>query len=107
MKEEEGGAAFEITLKLANTGAREGTETVQLYLQDVTASLVRPVKELKDYMKVTLRAGEEKTVRFRLPKADMGFYDNSGKYLLEDGLFKIFAGGSSRDCMEAEIMVKF
>ena len=38
---------------------------------------------------------------------DMGFYDNSGKYLLEDGLFKIFAGGSSRDCLEEEIMVKF
>ena len=107
VKEEEGGGAFEITLRLANTGAREGTETVQLYLQDKAASLVRPVKELKDYMKVTLKAGEEKTVRFRLSKKDMGFYDNSGKYLLEDGLFKIFAGGSSRDCLEEEIMVKF
>jgi beta-glucosidase len=107
VKEEEGGGALEICLQLANTGEREGTETVQLYLQDRAASLVRPVKELKDYAKVTLKAGEKKTVRFRLPKEDMGFYDNSGNYLLEDGLFKICAGGSSRDCLEEEIMVKF
>ncbi|MBO6041373.1 MAG: fibronectin type III-like domain-contianing protein, partial [Oscillospiraceae bacterium] len=67
----------------------------------------RPVKELKDYQRVTLEPGEEKILSFRLAKKDMGFYDNSGKYLLEDGLFRIFVGGSSRDCLLQEIRVAF
>ena len=98
---------LEISVKVANTGEREGTETVQLYMQDVTASLVRPVKELKDYRKITLAAGAQETVGFTLPKQDMGFYDNDAQYVLEDGLFRIYAGGNSRDCLEAEICVAF
>ena len=92
---------------LKNTGKREGTEVAQLYMQDVAASLVRPVKELKDYARVTLKPGEEKEVRFSLHKKDMGFYDNEGKYRLEDGLFRIFVGGSSRDCLMREVELKF
>ncbi len=99
--------SLEITVKVANTGSREGTEIVQIYLQDVTASLVRPVKELKDYARVTLEAGEEKTVRFSLPKQDMGFYGNNAEYLLEDGLFRVYAGGNSRDCLAEEVRVSF
>ena len=98
---------LEISVKVANTGDREGTETVPLYMQDVTASLVRPVKELKDYARVTLPAGAEETVCFRLPKQDMGFYNNDAEYVLEDGLFRIYAGGNSRDCLETEIRIAF
>ena len=98
---------LEVSVKVANTGDREGTETVQLYMQDVTASLVRPVKELKDYRKITLPAGAEETVNFCLPKQDMGFFNNDAEYVLEDGLFRIYAGGNSRDCLEAEIRVAF
>ncbi len=98
---------LEISVKVANTGEREGTETVQLYMQDVTASLVRPVKELKDYRKITLAAGAQETVQFTLPKQDMGFFNNDAQYVLEDGLFRIFAGGNSRDCLEAEICIAF
>ena len=98
---------LEISVKVANTGDREGTETVQLYMQDVTASLVRPVKELKDYARVTLSAGAEETVCFRLPKQDMGFFNNDAEYVLEDGLFRIYAGGNSRDCLEAEVRIAF
>ena len=96
-----------ICVKVSNTGEREGAETVQLYMQDVTASLVRPVKELKDYRKITLPAGAEETVCFRLPKQDMGFFNNDAEYVLEDGLFRIYAGGNSRDCLETEIRVTF
>ena len=98
---------LEICVKVANTGEREGTETVQLYMQDVTASLVRPVKELKDYRKITLGAGAQETVCFRLPKQDMGFFNNDAEYVLEDGLFRIYAGGNSRDCLETEIRIAF
>ena len=54
-----------------------------------------------------LEAGEEKEVSFVLYKKDMGFYDNAGKYRLEDGLFRICAGGNSRDLLEEEITVRF
>ena len=76
-------------------------------MQDVAASLVRPVKELKGYQRVPLEPGEKKEVTFELAKKDMGFYDNLGKYVLENGLFRIYAGGSSQDTMSAEINVEF
>ena len=103
----ESGDALEITVRLKNTGAREGTEVAQLYMQDVSASLVRPVKELKDYRRVRLGPGEAEEVRFTLPKKDMGFYDNEGKYRLEDGLFRLYVGGNSRSCLMQEIRIAF
>ena len=103
----ESGDALEITVRLKNTGEREGTEVAQLYMQDVSASLVRPVKELKDYRRVRLGPGEVEEVRFTLPKKDMGFYDNEGKYRLEDGLFRLYVGGSSRSCLMQEIRIAF
>ena len=98
---------LEICVKVSNTGERAGVEVAQLYMQDVAASLVRPVKELKGYKRVELASGEEKEVTFILDKKDMGFYDNTGKYRLEDGLFRIFAGTNSVDALAAEITVRF
>ena len=103
----EAGDSLEVAVSLKNTGERKGTEVVQLYVQDVSASLVRPVKELKDYRRVSLAPGEEQEIRFTLPKTALGFYDNEGHYRLESGLFRIFAGGSSRDTLEAEIRLLF
>ncbi len=105
VKEE--GDALEIDVTVKNAGGRDGRETVQLYMQDVTASLVRPVKELKAFRKAELKAGESKSIHFTLPKKDMGFYDNEKVYRLEDGLFRIYAGGNSRDCLMEEIRVAF
>jgi len=99
--------SLRIRVKVTNTGAAAGRETVQLYMQDVTASLVRPVKELKACRKVALDAGQSQEVEFLLPKKDMGFYNNEGSYCLEDGLFRIYAGGSSEDCLMQEVNVKF
>lgn len=99
--------SLRIRVKVTNTGAAAGRETVQLYMQDVTASLVRPVKELKGFRKVALEAGQSQEVEFLLPKKDMGFYNNEGSYCLEDGLFRIYAGGSSEDCLMQEVNVKF
>lgn len=101
------GGELKITVDVSNTGDRDGCETVQLYMQDVTASLVRPVKELKDFRKLYICPNETKTVEMRLKKENMGFYDNEGKYVLEDGLFRIYAGGNSRDCLCAEVRVSF
>ncbi|MBP3878305.1 MAG: glycoside hydrolase family 3 C-terminal domain-containing protein [Lachnospiraceae bacterium] len=107
LRVEEKEDCLEIRVKVTNTGSRDGVEVAQLYMQDVTASLVRPVRELKGYERVHLSAGETKEVLFALPKKEMGFWDNEGKYRLEDGLFRIYAGGNSRDLLQAEITVKF
>ena len=61
------------TVTVTNTGSRSGTETVQLYMQDVTVSLVRPVKKLKQYAKLLIPAGETVSVSLVVPKAEMGF----------------------------------
>ena len=107
LRVEETSDALEISVSLKNTGERAGTEVAQLYIQDVAASLVRPVKELKDYQRLTLAPGEEREVRFTLPKAAMGFYDNDGKYRLESGLFRVFVGGSSRETLQHELRITF
>lgn len=107
LKVEEDGDVLHISVDVKNTGDRTGEETVQMYMQDVTASLVRPVKELKGFCKAELAPGETKTVTLELKKENMGFYDNQGRYVKEDGKFRIYAGGNSRDCLCCEINVVF
>ena len=99
--------ALHIMVDVSNTGDRAGVETVQLYMQDVTAGIVRPVKELKGFAKAALEPGEKKTVSLTLDKKDMGFYTDSGEYVLEDGKFRIYVGGNSRDCLTREVWLKF
>ncbi|HUX98002.1 MAG TPA: glycoside hydrolase family 3 C-terminal domain-containing protein [Candidatus Deferrimicrobium sp.] len=87
-----------ITLDIINTGDRRGAEVIQLYVQDVKASVERPLKELKGFAKVSLAPGEKKSVRFTLSKHDLSFYDETKKsWIAEKGLFKIHIGSSSRD----------
>lgn len=107
MKVTEGNDELQVTVDVTNTGAVAGTETVQLYMQDVTGSIVRPVKELKGFIKLELKVGEIKKAMFTLKKQDMGFYDNDSNYLLEDGLFRIYVGGNSRECLCEEIRITF
>lgn len=107
MNVEETAEKLDISVTVKNTGDLKGTETVQLYMQDVTASIVRPIKELKGFKKVTLEAGEETRVTISLDKNQMGFYDDDVVYHLEDGRFKLYIGGNSRDCLETEVNLKF
>ena len=103
----DGGDALMIHVCVENAGKVSGTETVQLYMQDVTATLVRPVKELKGFAKVSLEPGQKACVELTLKKSQMGFYDDDMNYRLEDGKFNIYVGGNSRDCLKQEIRVEF
>ena len=102
---EDAGDELNICFNLKNTGDREGVEVAQLYMQDVTASIVRPVRELKGFRRVALAAGEEQKMRFALAKNQLGFYDNNGIYRVESGLFRIFVGGDSTAQLSAEIRI--
>ncbi|MBI5370668.1 MAG: beta-glucosidase BglX [Sphingobacteriales bacterium] len=80
---------------VSNTGKYDGQEVVQLYIRDVVGSVTRPVKELKGFQKISLKAGESKTVTFTITPEDLKFYNYDLKYDWEGGEFQIMIGGSS------------
>lgn len=84
-----------VTVNVKNVGNCSGIETVQLYIQDVTASVARPVKELKGYQKVSLAPGESATVSFDITVKELKFHTFCGKYDAEKGKFKVFVGNHS------------
>ena len=91
-----------VSVDITNSGNYDGKEVAQLYIQDVAASLARPVKELKGFELIALKKGETKTVTFTLTEKELGFYDNDGKYLVEAGTFKLMVGGSSDKGLEGQ-----
>lgn len=93
-------------VKVKNTGACAGEEVVQLYIRDVTASLARPVKELKGFVKVLLEPGEEQEAAFELPIKELGFYDRSCRYVVEPGEFRLMVGPNSAEGLERAFYVK-
>jgi beta-glucosidase len=88
---------------VTNTGKYDGTEVVQLYIRDMVGSVVRPVKELKGFQKIILKAGESKTVSFTITIEDLKFYNNDLKYDWESGEFEIMIGTSSKDVKTAKL----
>jgi beta-glucosidase len=98
--------SLQVSARVKNAGTRDGKEVVQLYLRDLVASRSRPLRELKGFQKVALAAGEEKTVTFTLKAKDLGFHDDSGRYLVEPGAFKLWVGGSSKADLEADFQVE-
>jgi beta-glucosidase len=86
-----------VTADVQNTGKREGSEVVQLYIDDVISSISTPVKELKGFEKVNLAPGEKKTVSFNLNFEDLSFLDRHLEPVVEPGLFKVMVGTSSGD----------
>lgn len=90
-----------VTFDLTNTGKHEGKEVVQLYIQDLFASVTRPVKELKDFQMVSLKPGESKKVSFSIDSETLEFYSANNKWESEVGEFKVFIGGSSNTTMES------
>jgi beta-glucosidase len=86
-----------VTFKLTNTGKVAGEEVVQLYLRDDVASVVRPVKELKDFTKLLLQPGESKTVRFVVNKEKLSFYNQQLNWVTEPGSFNLMIGSASND----------
>ena len=86
-----------VSVNVTNTGIRAGDEVVQLYLHDVVASVTRPVKELRGFARIHLRAGESKRVDFNLGPADLGLWDRDMKRVVEPGAFDVMVGASSAD----------
>ena len=95
------GQSITATVTVTNSSKTDGKEVVQLYIRDLVGSITRPVKELKGFQKIELKAGESKTVSFRISVNDLKFYNSDLKFVAEPGDFKVFIGGNSRDVKEA------
>jgi len=97
---------LKVSVTVKNTGGVDGEEVVQLYIRDITASVVRPVKELKGFQKIFLKAGESRTLNFSLSAKELSFYDAEGNAKLEAGKFNVFVGGDSKKTLESSFMLK-
>lgn len=99
---------FKASVQLTNTGSREGTEIVQLYIRDCYSNVSRPVKELKDFKRITLKPGESQIVTFNVPAEKLAYYNENMKWVVEPGDFDIMVGSSSadKDLLKATINVK-
>ncbi|HNG43418.1 MAG TPA: fibronectin type III-like domain-contianing protein, partial [Cyclobacteriaceae bacterium] len=97
---------LKVSVDVTNTGSRDGSEVVQLYIHDLVGSVTRPVKELKAFEKVSLKAGEKKTITFTLTTKDLSFYKGDLSFGYEPGKFHVFVGGNSHDVKQAEFVVK-
>ncbi len=88
---------LKVSVDVENTGKRDGAEVVQLYVRDFVASRSRPVKELKAFQRVVLKAGEKRKIEMTIKAQDLGFYNAANQYVVEDGEFGISVGTSSAD----------
>jgi beta-glucosidase len=89
---------LKVSVDVTNTGAVDGAEVVQLYINDVKSTIDRPVKELKNFEKVWLKAGETKTVTFEIDAEDLSYFDaDKHEWVAEPGKFKVLLGSSSED----------
>ncbi len=100
------GQKITASVSVTNTGSKDGREVVQLYIRDMVGSITRPVKELKGFQKIELKAGGTKTVSFDITVNDLKFYNYDLKYAAEPGDFKIFIGANSRDVKEADFKLQ-
>lgn len=94
-----------VTVDITNTGKVRGDEVAQMYLRDEISSVTRPIKELKDFARISLNAGETKTVTFNVTPEKLSFYNREMKRVVEPGKFTVMVGGNSVELMNAEFEV--
>lgn len=88
---------IKVSVDVTNSGSMDADEVVQLYIRDLVASVSRPVKELKDFQRVSLKAGETKTVTFTINAEKLKFYNSNLKWVCEPGDFQVMVGSNCRD----------
>jgi beta-glucosidase len=94
------------SITVVNTSKRDGAEVVQFYIRDLVGSVTRPVMELKGFEKVMIKAGETKTITFKITNDQLSFYRQDLSYGSEPGKFQLFVGGNSRDVKLAEFELR-
>jgi beta-glucosidase len=96
---------LDVSVNLTNTGNFDATEVVQLYVRDISGSLARPVKELKAFKRVPLKAGESQTITLSISTDDLAFFGIDNKKVAEPGAFKLWVGGDSNATLETDFLI--
>jgi beta-glucosidase len=94
--------SLKVCVRIKNTSMQTGTEVAQLYIRDLTASVTRPVRELKGFTRLGLNPGEEQVVTFEVPAHELGFIGLENKYIVEPGCFRLWVGPDSTTGLEGE-----
>ena len=94
-----------VTIDVTNTGKVSGDEVVQMYIRDEISSVTRPVKELKDFARISLRPNETKQVTFKITPSKLAFFDRQMKRIVEPGTFQIMVGGNSVNLLNQQLEV--
>jgi beta-glucosidase len=102
----ENGQEVKISVDVANLGNMVGAEVVQLYIQDLEASITRRIRELKGFRKIWLKPGEKVTVTLSLTKEELGVWNSEMRFVVEHGNIKIFVGSDSKSCQEVLLSIK-
>jgi beta-glucosidase len=100
------GGKLSVSVTLKNSGKTTGKEVVQLYVRDMVGSLSRPIKELKGFEMIELKANEQKMVTFTIDEKMLEFYTANNKWEAESGDFKVFVGGNSAETLEADFKLE-
>ncbi|KAA3630385.1 MAG: glycosyl hydrolase [Bacteroidetes bacterium] len=97
---------LEVSVEVTNTGDRQSSEVVQLYIRDLVGTLTRPVRELKDFKRVDLEAGETKTVSFQITKQDLAYVNHTMKTVVEPGDFEVWVGPNAMEGLKVAFELK-
>lgn len=97
--------SIKVSVDVFNSGGRDGEEVVQLYIRDLIGSITRPVRELKAFEKVMIKAGETKTIHFTINSDVLQFYTLNKKWEVEPGDFNLWVGGDSKASLKASFVV--
>ena len=98
--------SIRVNFELKNTGDRSGKEIAQLYIRDKVGSVARPIKELKGFELLELEAGQSTNVELFLTQKELGFYNNQGEFIVENGEFEVFVGGSSETVLNSSFYLE-
>ena len=99
------GSHLDVSVLVHNTGDRAGDEVVQLYIHDPAAAVAQPVRRLRGFRRVALEAGQTRRITFRLTPADVGYYDNRARFVVETGLIEVYVGNSSQATLTGTFQV--
>ena len=99
------GESLTVSVDVVNAGDRDAVEVAQLYVRDLVGSVTRPVRELKGFERLSLTAGERRTIDFELSSDDLAFYGRDNRLAAEPGEFEVYVGGSSATRLMARFRI--
>jgi beta-glucosidase len=100
------GGVVKVSVKVKNVGKRDGDDVAQLYVRDLVAETTRPMRELKGFERVSLKAGEEKVVEFEIPTSDLAYCHRDLTTRTDAGEFLVWAGADSNATLEGKFTIK-